>query len=145
VRHEVVDVAVTPLEDGRYLLFCQQDPTEACVAGNGGVRSPRHNVASSQRKAARARADAATASLRVVGNQDAEAGSTRVKGRETPLVMTGQRGGQARAKRHGDKLRPSELAVRRRRSPGEEARPNLPVAQRRNVVSPSSSLRVSPP
>jgi hypothetical protein len=81
VRHEVVDVAVMPSEDGRYLLFCQQYPTEACVAGNGGVRSPRDNVASSFGKAARARADAATASLKAVRNQDAEVGSTQVKRR----------------------------------------------------------------
>ena len=54
VRHEVVDVAVMPLEDGHYLLFCQQYPTGACVAGNGGVRSPRDNVTSSHGMAAEA-------------------------------------------------------------------------------------------
>jgi hypothetical protein len=70
VRHEVVDVAVMPLEDGRYLLFCQQYPTGACVAGNGGVRSLRDNVTSFFGRAVRARADTATASLKVVGNQD---------------------------------------------------------------------------
>jgi hypothetical protein len=52
VRHEVVDVAVMPLENGHYLLFCQQYPTGACVAGNGGVRSPRDNVTSSHGMAA---------------------------------------------------------------------------------------------
>ena len=52
VRHEVVDVAVMPLENGHYLLFCQQYPTGACVAGNGGVRSPRDNVTTSHGMAA---------------------------------------------------------------------------------------------
>ena len=54
VRHEVVDVAVMPLENGPYLLFRQQYPTGACVAGNGGVRSPRDNLTSSRGMAAEA-------------------------------------------------------------------------------------------
>lgn len=35
-------------DSGQHLLFCQQYPTGTCVAGNGGVRSSRHNVASSK-------------------------------------------------------------------------------------------------
>jgi hypothetical protein len=52
VRHEVADVAVMPSENGHYLLFRRQYPTGACVAGNGGVRSPRDNVTSSYGMAA---------------------------------------------------------------------------------------------
>jgi hypothetical protein len=70
VRHE--GVAETVLLFGRrcqHLLFCQQSATEACVPGNGEVRSPRHNVFSPFGVAAEARADAATASIRTVGDQ----------------------------------------------------------------------------
>ena len=54
VRHEVVDVAVMPLEYGHYLLFRRQYPTGTCVVGNDEVRSFRDNVTSSFGKAARA-------------------------------------------------------------------------------------------
>jgi len=50
---------------------------------NGGVRSPRDNVASAPRGlAAEARAETATASSEVVGNQEGAVGSTQVKCRK---------------------------------------------------------------
>jgi hypothetical protein len=77
VRHEVVDVAVLRPRRGRqHLLFCQQYPTGECASGNGGVPSLRDNVSSSFGRAARARADAATASIEAVGDQDRVDGST---------------------------------------------------------------------
>ena len=39
---------MTP-KGGRNLVFCNRYSTEACVTGNGGVRSPWNNVASSGR------------------------------------------------------------------------------------------------
>ena len=39
---------MTP-KGGRNLIFCNQYSTEACVTGNGGVRSPWNNVASSEK------------------------------------------------------------------------------------------------
>jgi hypothetical protein len=47
VRHVVVCIAVTLSRERHHLLFCQQYPTGACVTGNGGVRSLRDNIASS--------------------------------------------------------------------------------------------------
>src|SRR4051812_3702416 len=77
VRHEVVDVAVLRPRRGRqHLLFCQQYPTGRCASGNGGVPSSRDNVSSSGGRAAEARADAATASINAVGDQDRVHGST---------------------------------------------------------------------
>ena len=46
VRHEVAQVAVMIVRTRHHLMFCHQSPTGACVAGNGGVRSLRDNVAS---------------------------------------------------------------------------------------------------
>jgi hypothetical protein len=54
VRHDVVDVAVMPLEYGHYLPFRWQVPTGTCVVGNDEVRSFRDNGTSSFGKAARA-------------------------------------------------------------------------------------------
>ena len=54
VRHDVVDVAVMPLEYGHYLPFRRQYPTGTCVAGNDEVRSSRDNGTSSHGRAARA-------------------------------------------------------------------------------------------
>ncbi len=82
MRHEVVDVAVLRPRRGRqHLLFCQQYPTGKCVSGNGGVPSSRDNVSSSFGGAAQARADAATASIEAVGDQDRVDGSTHMKPR----------------------------------------------------------------
>jgi hypothetical protein len=76
VRHEVADVTVLRPRRGRqHLLFCQQYPTGECASGNGGVPSPRDNVSSSFGRAAQARADAATASINAVGDQDRVDGS----------------------------------------------------------------------
>jgi hypothetical protein len=80
VRHEVADVAVLRPRRGRqHLLFCQQYPTGRCASGNGGVPSSRDNVSSSFGGAAEARADTATTSINVVGDQDRVDGSTQVK------------------------------------------------------------------
>lgn len=54
VRHEVVDVAVMPLEYGHYLRFRRQYPTGTRVVGNDEVRSFRDNVTSSFGRAAKA-------------------------------------------------------------------------------------------
>ena len=80
MRHEVVDVAVLRSEDRQHLLLCQQSPTETRVAGNGGVRSARDNVASSLGMAANLCVEAATASIEAVGNQERGAWSTQVNG-----------------------------------------------------------------
>jgi hypothetical protein len=64
------------------LLFCQQSPTEACVPGNGGVRSPRDNVSSSFGMATEARAEVATASTKAVGDQERVVWSTQVNRRK---------------------------------------------------------------
>src|SRR5262249_2839256 len=45
VRHDVVAIAVRPVEPGPHQLFCQLYPTAACVPSNGRVRSLRDNVA----------------------------------------------------------------------------------------------------
>ena len=77
MRHEVVDVAVSRSRRGRrHLLFCQRYPTGECASGNGGVPSPRHNVSSSVRMAAKVRTEVATASINAVGDQDRVDGST---------------------------------------------------------------------
>ena len=57
VRHEVADVSCACIAGRRltHLLFCQQSPTGTCVAGNGGVRSSRDNVASLRRDGSRER------------------------------------------------------------------------------------------
>ena len=57
-------------------------PTEACVAGNGGVRSPRDNVSSPARVAIGARAEIATASTAAVGDQGRVVGPTQVNRRK---------------------------------------------------------------
>ena len=71
VRHDVADVAV--------LLTVERSDSTCCFASSilpgrarqrWWVRSSRHNVASSMRRAAQARAVTATASSKVVGNQD---------------------------------------------------------------------------
>ena len=54
VRHDVVDVAVMPLEYGHYLPFRRQYPTGTCVVGNDEVQSFRDNVTSFFGRAARA-------------------------------------------------------------------------------------------
>jgi hypothetical protein len=64
------------------LLFCQQSPTEACVPGNGGVRSPRDNGSSSFGMATEARAHVATASTTAVGDQEGVVWSTQVNCRK---------------------------------------------------------------
>jgi len=66
VRHEVADVTAVRSADRHSLLFCQEFPTAARVAGNGGVRSLRDNEASASGLAAEACADTATASRKVV-------------------------------------------------------------------------------
>jgi hypothetical protein len=55
VRHEVADVTAERHTTCRLsLLFCQEFATATCVAGNGGVRSLRDNVASALGLAAEA-------------------------------------------------------------------------------------------
>ncbi len=82
VRHEVADVAVLRPRRGRqHLLFCQQYPTGECPSGNRGVPSLWDNVSSSSGRAVEARADAATASINAVRDQDRMDGSTYVKPR----------------------------------------------------------------
>src|SRR5262249_3549139 len=66
----------------RHLLFCQQSPTEACVAGDGGVRSPRDNVSSPARVAIGARAEVVTASTAAVGDQGRVVWPTQVNRRK---------------------------------------------------------------
>ena len=73
-----VSILVVDDEPDVALLFRQQFPTEACVPGNGEVRSPRNNVTSSHGMAAEARAGAATASTEAVGDQEGVVWSTQV-------------------------------------------------------------------
>jgi hypothetical protein len=120
VRHEGVAETVLLFERRcQHLLFCQQSPTEACVPGNGEVRSPRHNVSSSFGMAAEARAEAATASTKAVGDQEGVVGLTQVnrckrRHEAEPKVLTGfdqKVGGQVR----GLRPPPAQMTRHRRR------------------------------
>lgn len=80
VRHEVAGVTVMNFVELHYLRCCSQYPTGTCVRDNPGVRSSRHNVASSRVEGDRGReAKAATPSIQGVGNQDRAVRSTDVK------------------------------------------------------------------
>jgi hypothetical protein len=80
VRHEVAGVSVMRNTKLRHdLLFCQQSPTRTGVPGNGEVGSSGDNATSSPGMAAKARADAATASLTAVGSQERGHGECNVK------------------------------------------------------------------
>jgi len=76
VRHEVASGTVT---QRCHQPFCRLYPTGTCVLGNEGVRSSPDNVSSPARVAVEVRANAATASIRAVGDQDRVDGSTQVK------------------------------------------------------------------
>src|SRR4051794_2047129 len=99
-------------------------PTEACVAGNGGVRSPRDNGSSPARGAIGARAEIATASTAAVGDQGRVVRPTQVNRRKRRKQRQAKGADRLGPKRYVARSGGCNVPRRRRSATGVKAGPN---------------------